>query len=151
MQTRRPVRRAPWGALGFALALALPGLAAAGECLLSVVNVSFGAYDTLSSSDSDITGSITVSCDEETIGQVSLSAGLGSFTARRMQSSTHSLFYNLYLDPTRLTLWGDGSPGTSLLSTGGTGGTYTVYGRIPARQNVTVGEYADTITVTLTF
>lgn len=151
MQTRGPVRRAPWGALGFALALALPGFAAAAECSLNVVNVSFGAYDTLSPSDSDITGSIAVSCDVETVAEVSLSAGLGSFAARRMQSGMYSLFYNLYLDPTRLSIWGDGSQGTSLLSIGGTGGTYTVYARIPARQNVTVGEYADTITVTLTF
>ena len=150
MQTRRPLRRAPWGALGFTLALALPGLAAA-TCSLSVVNVNFGAYDTLSPSDSDITGSIAVSCDEETTGEVSLSAGLGSFAARRLQSGAQSLFYNLYLDPTRLSIWGDGSPGTSLLSIGGTGGTYTVYARIPAQQNVTVGEYADTITVTLSF
>jgi spore coat protein U-like protein len=144
------MRRAIWCALGVTLAL-LPGLAPAAECSLSVMNVSFGAYDTLSPFDSDITGSITVSCDEETTGEVSLSAGLGSFTARRMQSGAQSLFYNLYLDATRLNIWGDGSPGTSLLSISSTGGTYTVYARIPARQTVPVGEYADTITVTLTF
>jgi spore coat protein U-like protein len=124
---------------------------AAAECLLNVINVSFGAYDTLSPVNSDITGSISVTCDVETSGQVSLSAGLGTFAARQMLSGSNALLYNLYLDPTRLTVWGDGSPGTSLLNVGGTGGTYTVYGRIPAQQNVPVGEYGDTITVTLTF
>jgi len=132
------------------LALGLPGLAAA-ECSLSVVSVSFGSYDTLSLLDTDITGSVAVSCDVETPSQVSLSAGLGSFSARRMQSGPHALFYNLYLDPTRLSIWGDGSPGTSLVSVSGSGGNYTVYARIPARQNVPVGDYSDTITVSLIF
>jgi spore coat protein U-like protein len=132
------------------LAIGLPGLAAA-ECSLSVVNVSFGSYDTLSPLDSEITGSIGVSCDEETAGELSLSAGLGTFAARQMRSGPQSLVYNLYLDAARLTIWGDGSPGTSLLSLSGTGGNYTVYGRIPSRQNVSLGDYSDTITVTLTF
>jgi spore coat protein U-like protein len=133
------------------LALALLPALANAECLLSVVNVSFGTYDTLSLADSEIAGGIVVNCDEETAGQVTLSTGLGSFGARRMQSGASSLFYNLFLDVARLTIWGDGSPGTSVLNINGTGGTYPVYARIPARQNVPVGEYADTITVTLTF
>jgi spore coat protein U-like protein len=132
------------------LTLALCEVAAA-ECSLNVVNVSFGSYDTLSPLDAEITGSIGVSCDGETTGEVSLSAGLGTFAARQMRSGPQSLVYNLYLDAAHLTIWGDGSPGTSLLSLSGTGGNYTVYGRIPARQNVPLGGYSDTITVTLTF
>jgi spore coat protein U-like protein len=151
MQTRGSVRRAPLKAHCLALALALLPALAHAECFLSVVNVSFGSYDTLSLSDSEITGGIVVNCDMESTAQVTLSTGLGSFDARRMQSGASLLFYNLFLDPARLTIWGDGSPGTSLLSINGTGGTYPVYARVPARQNVPVGEYADTITVTLTF
>jgi spore coat protein U-like protein len=133
------------------LALVFAELAAA-ECSLSVVNVSFGSYDTLSPLDTDITGSIGVNCDVETPGQLSLSAGTGTFAARQMRSGPHALLYNLYFDASRLTIWGDGSPGTSLLSLSGTGdGNYTVYGRIPARQNVPAGGYSDTITVALIF
>jgi spore coat protein U-like protein len=128
----------------------LPGLASA-ACTLGVVNVSFGAYDTLSLVDSEITGSIIVSCDEESNAQVTLSSGLGAYDARRMQGGASSLFYNLFVDPTRLVIWGDGSPGTSLLSVNGMGSTFPVYGRIPARQNAPIGVYTDTITVTLTF
>jgi spore coat protein U-like protein len=146
-----PATHAPRKALCLALALALLPALANGECLLSVVNVSFGAYDTLSLADSEITGGVVVTCDIDSIGEVTLSTGFGSFTERRMQSGANLLFYNLFLDPARLTIWGDGSPGTSLLSFNGTGSTYPVYGRIPARQNVPVGEYTDTITVTLTF
>lgn len=47
--------------------------------------------------------------------------------------------------------WGDGSPGTATVNGSGTTHTFTVYGRIPARQNAVVGSYSDTITVTITF
>ena len=136
--------------LGLALPFALPGTASA-ECSLNIVDVSFGSYDPFSVADTDITGGISVSCDAETSLQVSLSAGLGSFAMRHLQSGSDILRYNLFTDPSRLSIWGDGSPGTSLLSLSGTGGNFTVYGRIPARQNVPVGAYGDTITVTLIF
>ena len=132
------------------LVLALPGVAMA-ECSLNIVDVSFGSYEPFALADSDITGGISVTCDTTTSLQVSLSAGLGSFATRELKSGTATLFYNLFTDPSHLSIWGDGSPGTSLLSLSGTGGNYTIYGRIPARQNVPVGSYGDTITVTLIF
>jgi spore coat protein U-like protein len=129
---------------------ALPGAAIA-DCSVNVIGLSFGSYDTFAATDTDITGSVSVNCDATTSVQIALSAGFGPFATRQMKSGASSLFYNLYTDPSRLTIWGDGSPGTSLLSFSGVTGTYTVYGRIPARQNVPVGTYGDTITVTLTF
>jgi len=50
-------------------------------------------------------------------------------------------------------VWGDGTSGTVTLSGVGTGITAntTVYGRIPARQNVRVGHYVDNIVVTVNF
>ena len=130
--------------------LVLPGAAMA-ECSLNVIGLTFGGYDPFSVTDTDITGSVSVSCDTDTSVQISLSAGLGPFAARQMKSGANPLFYNLYTDPSHLSLWGDGSPGTNLVSFSGTAGSYTVYGRIPAGQNVPVGAYGDTITVTLTF
>jgi spore coat protein U-like protein len=135
---------------GLALISAVPAAALA-ECQLSVVNVSFGAYDTLSALQTDITGSINMACDAETSVQISLSSGLGTFAARQMQGGGRVLLYNLYIDPTRLSIWGDGSPGTSVMSLSGTNASLPVYGRIPAHQNVPAGSYGDTITVTLTF
>jgi spore coat protein U-like protein len=66
-------------------------------------------------------------------------------------SAGNLLSYNLYLDPTRLTIWGDGSATTGTVSGTGITGSYTVYGRIPARQNAVVGIYADIVTVTVAF
>ena len=134
-----------------AFALAAARTAAAAECSVNIVDVNFGAYDAFNASNTDITGGVTVSCDVDTSLQVSFSAGFGSFATRQMKSGNGTLFYNLFTDASRFSIWGDGSPGTSLLSVSGTGGTYAVYGRIPARQNVPVGAYGDTITVTLTF
>jgi spore coat protein U-like protein len=130
--------------------LVLPGAAMA-ECSLNLIGLAFGSYDPFAATDTDITGSVSVSCDTDTSVQISLSAGFGPFAARQMKNGASLLFYNLYTDPSHLSLWGDGSPGTNLVSFSGTAGSYTVYGRIPAGQNVPVGAYGDTITVTLTF
>jgi spore coat protein U-like protein len=137
-------------ALGLTVMLTMAARAGA-ECSINVTSISFGEYDVFSTLAADITGSLSVSCDADTPFQIALGAGAGSFTAREMRNGPNVLIYNLYTDPTRLSIWGDGSPGTNLLSTSGTGATYTVYGRIPARQNVSAGNYSDTITVTLTF
>jgi spore coat protein U-like protein len=126
-------------------------LAALAGCNLNVIGLNFGEYDIFSVQDTNITTTLGVSCDVDTPFEISLSAGSGTFATRTLTSGANLLNYNLFLDPTHLTIWGDGSPGTSTLSTTGTGGNYTVYGRIPAHQNAAVGSYADTITVTITF
>jgi spore coat protein U-like protein len=136
--------------LGALLGLALPGAVLA-DCSLNVLDVSFGQYDPFVATDTDTTGSVSMNCDTDTSVQVSFSAGFGPFATREMQSGLNAILYNLFTDPSHLTIWGDGSPGTSLVSISGTSGSHTVYGRIPARQNVPVGTYGDTITVTLTF
>jgi len=99
----------------------------------------------------DITGTVDVSCDISSPYTISLSTGAGTYASRTMTGSSGTLVYNLYVDATRLSIWGDGSPGTGTV--GGTANTasHTVYGRIPARQNAPVGSYTDTIIVTLTF
>ena len=137
-----------WLACVFVMAFAQTTVA---TCTLGVTDVTFGDYDIFESLDTAITGSVSVSCDSDTTLQVTLGAGNGTFAARQMQNGTSTLLYNLFLDPAHLTLWGDGSPGTSLLGLSGSGGTYTIYGRIPARQNVPAGLYTDTIVVSLTF
>jgi spore coat protein U-like protein len=131
------------------LGAASPGWAA--TCSLSVVGLSFGDYDVFSALPLEITGSVMVTCDETTSYTVSLSTGAGAYTARAMSGTSEALAYNLYLDPGRITVWGDGSAGTSIISDTAPGGTYTVYGRIPAGQNAFFGNYMDSIIVTLTY
>jgi len=139
---------------------ALVGAAPARACTITVTAVAFGAYDPRSASPRDGTGAINLACPTNaTAPAVSLSAGLyAALPARQLGSGVDRLNYNLYSDSTRTAIWGDGTSGTSSVTlSGGTlsGGTLnfsrTVYGRIPALQNVKVGAYGDTVTVTVTF
>ena len=123
----------------------------AAQCSLTVVGVTFGNYDVFSSQDTDVAGTITVSCQSSSTYSISLSPGSGSLVARRMTNGVNQLAYNLFTDPQRLTIWGDGSAGTTTVNATGTGASYTVFGRIPAGQNAYVGSYSDTIIVTVTY
>lgn len=132
--------------------LALPMLAhAAASCTARAVNVAFGDYDVFTTTGTSSTGSVTVSCQGNASYTITLSAGSGTFASRVMASGSHKLDYNLFTDTTHLTIWGDGTSGTRIVSGNGKGATYTVYGLIPALQNVPAGSYSDTITVTVTY
>jgi len=121
------------------------------KCTVSTTAVSFSTYDVFSTLNDDITGSIIVKCRPSAPYSLSLSPGSGTYASRTMTSSIYTLNYNLFVDATRLTIWGDGSAGTGTVSGNAADATHTVYGRIPARQNAHVGSYADTIIVTVTF
>jgi len=143
----------PW-LLAVALALtAQQGWAQTVTCSLSVTGVSFGSYDVFSGVALDSTGNIGVNCASGVGYSIALSAGGGSFTQRVMANGTHKLNYNLSTDATRIPVWGDGTGGTAIVNGSGTGTSvnHGVYGRIPARQNATVGSYSDSIIVTVTF
>lgn len=136
-------------AAGLMLGLAAP--AAAVTCSVSPQGVSFGSYDTLSSTALDGTGNINVSCDASASFSVSLSTGnSGTFDARHLTAGTDILTYNLYTDAARTIIWGDGVAASNVSATG-TSVDLPVYGRIPARQNVPANAYTDTITVTVSY
>lgn len=137
---------------------------------VSATTVSFGNYDVMNTGATQGTGSITVnsSCGfgfgTVTVSYtIALNAGnRGSFTPRSMTSGTSVLQYNLYTTPTLATIWGDGTSGTQIVAdktsancgffgscSGAT--TDTLYGNLPAMQNVAAGNYTDSITVTVTF
>jgi spore coat protein U-like protein len=108
-------------------------------------------YNTQSASSLDGAGSVSVACDVTSSFQVALNKGQGSFAARQLQSGANVLYYNLYTDALRSLIWGDGTVGTTLMSGSGTAATFTVYGRKPGGQNLPVGNYGDSIAVTLDF
>ena len=145
------VRALTTSALGIAVAVTSPVADAA--CSLSVQGVIFGTYDTVSATNLDSTGNIAVTCDLGTSYTVSLSPGTGSYASRTMTGGGDALSYNLFVDPTRQVIWGDGTGGTFTVSGAGTTTAinYTVYGRVPSGQNASVGNYSDSITVTVTF
>ena len=119
--------------------------------------VAFGAYSPFDTAPLDSTGTITLNCTSpySSTVLVELSAGLATgFAPRELQSGTHRMTYNLFLDAGRTSVWGDGTSGTSYSTQSPADGVdlnLTVFGRIPARQNAWVGAYADSVVVTVEF
>jgi spore coat protein U-like protein len=118
------------------------------------VALAFGTYTP--GVTNDATTTFTATCTTGTAYDLSLSAGTGSgatFASRLMTSGADTLEYSLYTSSGRTTVWGDGTLGSSVVSSSGTGvsQSFTVYGRIPSTAAATVGTYSDTITVTATY
>lgn len=134
-----------------AMLLLAPAMASA-ACTVAAGGLSFGSYDVFNGSHTDSTGSIDISCDTATPYTLTLSPGNGSYTQRTMVNGSHVLNYNFYSDAARSQIWGDGSGGTvSVSGNAETNANHTVYGRIQAQQNVSVGSYVDSIIVTLEY
>ena len=139
----------------------VPALAAA-VCEVSATGVAFGGYDAISDGHVDTLGTITVTCtgtagDPVTL-DLALSAGNGTFSGRHMTDGSHTMLYNLYKDPSRSQVWGDGTGGTGTVTDAFTMGSstevksYTVYGRIFGSQNqLVVQSYTDNVMVTLAY
>jgi spore coat protein U-like protein len=151
----RPARRRKRSAASLrliaAILLATAQQVWSATCTVSTLGVNFGSYDVFSNQNLDSTGNISVICNNATLYTIFLSPGGGSYASRSMASGVNRLNYNLYTDPSRASVWGDGSGGTSIAGGSAIPANHPIYGRIPARQNVYVGSYSDSITVTLNF
>lgn len=133
-------------------------------CTVGATSVAFGAYNPASGTALDSTGTITVNCTTSLgLGllvswDILLSTGgSGGYAPRRLQSGANTLSYNLYNSSAYSSVWGDTTASTVKVSDNATvviagiSKQYTMYGRIPALQNVAAGTYTDTITVTLNY
>jgi len=142
---------------------------AAVDCSVSATGVAFGIYDPFAATPDDSVGTVSVTCRhvpptraERINYTVTLSAGSsGTYSQRRMAAGTTLLGYNLYADGARSQVWADGSSATVMLTgnmvvgpgvgNGTRTATHTIYGRIPALQDVAPGSYTDSIVVTLSY
>ena len=137
--------------------LAFPDQAAA-QCSISTTSVNFGSYDVFVPAARDSTGSLTYNCLLPLSVQITLTKGSSAtFSPRTLTKAAEPLQYNLYRDASRSLIWGDGTGGTSIYSATvtifqvSTNIAVTVYGRIPARQDISAGIYNDTVTATINF
>lgn len=146
-------------AVAFATWLASSDGHAASCSFSSVIGVAFGTYDVFASTALDSTGSMTIVCSGlQPMDLITIDIGFGSGavgTTRYMLNGMHALEYNLFADASRTLIWGNGSNGTvvqgPLSIANDTPTTWTVYGRIPAQQNVAVGSYSDSVLITVQF
>ena len=126
-------------------------------CSVSTTGLSFGNYDVLAPAATISTSSIAITCNKNANVTISIGASptSGGFNPRQMRlvSGTDLLNYNLYTDAGGTTIWGDGTAGTSTVP-----GKFkkaqgqlnvTIYGTIPALQNISAGLYNETVTVTI--
>jgi spore coat protein U-like protein len=143
--------------MALAVLMAVPR-EAIGQCSFnSTVGVSFGAYRLFDVPPNDSTGSITYTC-VSLLSPITIDLSKGSaptYVPRQMRKGIDTLNYNLYLDASRVSIWGDGTGGSSRYGPVSpplvTPVTVTIYGRVPAGQNVRIGSYTDTVTVTINF
>ena len=124
-------------------------------CVISATNHDFGVYTTSSPTD-NINGSntLTATCTLALPYTLGLDAGIGTGATAVARKMTHTngtdmLEYSLYQAADRLAVLSD----VLTLSGVGTGLAidHTAFGKIPANQNVPAGNYADTVTATISF
>ncbi|MDD2582710.1 MAG: spore coat U domain-containing protein [Desulfuromonadaceae bacterium] len=131
------------------------------NCSIATTPINFGNYDVFSNQALDSSGTITVDCnnpDQKPIKiDISINSGSsGKFNPRQMQGAngTDRLNYYVFTDPSGAAIWGDGTGGSSIVSTIVTKNSIlnsNVYARIPAGQNVSVGTYTDLLTATVSW
>jgi len=154
---------------GLALCLAVacgPAAAATYTCTLSVTAPNFGAYNPFQTTPDQVNGTLSATCTLLTGGAATVSlldsfstGSSNSYTTRTLVSGAGTLNYNLYKDAAYTQVRGNGTggslTGSATLNLTSTNPVQTVsgtiYGQIPAGQNVAPGTYTDTIVVTLTF
>jgi spore coat protein U-like protein len=146
----------------------VPGPAA--SCQILVDPVDFGAYSTTSRAPNLSVGRIELRCITRAVtpdARVTLSPGnSGHYQDRTLTHGADRLVYNLYVDPGRQNVAGDGTQGTYPLAPvpadaafkdfrrgllGAARAVFRIYGRIDAGQAVPGGEYTDNILVIVEF
>jgi spore coat protein U-like protein len=140
------------GVAGLGLLLSASPARAEG-CVVNATAIAFGSYNVYATAPVDSTGTITYECTGggKTPIQIGLMPASGNSPA--LQSGAERLAYNLYLNAARTAVWGIGSNGTQYFTgeRSKTPVSVPVFARVPAQQDVAVGNYSDTVTVIINF
>lgn len=131
------------------------------SCSVSATPIGFGSYDVFLDIPSDTAGTVTVNCMSNVV-RARLTAGpsqtSGTFIPRQMKRSdgTDLLNYNVFTDALRSIVFGDGTGGTTGIDLRRPTGKpspwsqyINIFGRIPPGQDVPVGSYSDSLTITI--
>jgi spore coat protein U-like protein len=143
-------------------------VAIAGSCSISSSGLAFGRYQPLTfagkltSTDATADATVSVVCTAITAGG-SYTISLGpspqgnSMIPRYLahDAGGSAMAFNVYLDSTYTSVWGDGftgSPITGSIPVGDSSQSRTVFGRVPAGQNqLRAGNYSASLTMTITY
>ena len=131
-------------------------------CQIETRPLNFGTYNPLEGTRVDAVGEVIYTCTTERPNgkvrrlRVELSEGKsGAYETRWMTAGLSVLFYNVYLDAVRQTVWGDGSRGTDYYQDkdppDNRAVTVPVYGRIYTMQDAEAGDNTDLLQVMINF
>jgi spore coat protein U-like protein len=129
-------------------------------CTIDAENVIFPAYDPTGLAVTNTSGSVTITCSKGSAPPIGISVGAnaGGGTQRKMKggaSGADLINYDLYKTTVGGAVWGDAvvsdrlTPAVS--SSALTPQIIPIVGNIPAGQDVSVGDYLDTVTATVYF
>jgi spore coat protein U-like protein len=131
------------------------------SCTIETRPLSFGNFDPEAGANLDAVAQVIYTCDNQAKKiRIEMTTGnANQFSPRKMTAGTGLDFldYNIYLDATRQTIWGQGAYGTDVYYVSnppnGTSVIVPAYGRIAGRQNPppTAGQYVDVLTVRILF
>lgn len=132
------------------------------SCNATFPNAAFGNYTLTNTSPVTLALNVAVTCTATTANsQVSyagtLSAGNAgsSASSRAMYKGTNALQYNFYFDSGYQYVVSNSTPYTNSYTISSAGGShvdnYVIYAMIPAGQNVPIGNYSDSLIVTLNY
>lgn len=128
------------------------------NCSITTTPVAFGVYDPVvanATTPLDATGAVIVTCTKGAGTRIDLNNGNNSSGGNRRMAAGGGDFltYQLYQDTSRTTVWGSGgSAGQTIAGAPSKAPrTFTVFGRVPAAQDVPAGSYTDTVVATINF
>ncbi len=132
------------------------------NCAVAASSVAFGVYDPLAATAASATGSLTITCTQGSAPSVAVGLGLNAQgSVRRLSSGTAFIPYSLFQPSSNTPGAGcvgasvpfpSTAPGFALTAAPSIAArTYNVCAQIAPGQDVAVGNYADTVVVTVTF
>lgn len=156
--------------------LAVPAIASAGSaassfrvtatldptCTIQTTPATFGHYNPLTTHSSeplDVNSSVTITCSKGMATTLALDRGQhgehaqGTTRAMKHASTDEYLSYELFQDVVRTTLWGTAGENVFVppVAPDTKPRTFFIFGRIFAAQDVTAGDYADTVVAIVNF
>jgi spore coat protein U-like protein len=139
----------PWNATPFTVSVTL-----APSCSVTASPLNFGVAGVLSA-NIDAATNLSVTCTYTTPYSVALSAGNGAgatTSTRAMSLGGNEVDYALYRDASRTLNWGS-NVGVDTYAGVGTGAAQSVpvYGRVPPQATPPIGDYSDTVVVTINY
>jgi spore coat protein U-like protein len=124
------------------------------SCNVSATPLNVGEYNPIGKNDVDVEGTVTTLCSVGTPFNVGFDAGQGTGATVETRGMTHPngsevLNYSLYQDSAHTQVWGETVGKNTVAGVGST--TLSVYGHVPAQQNVPADNYQDSVRVFIVF